>query len=58
MVKHHCNPLYAAGIFVVGGLVGLLSCQEDMVHHVTSVVTSAGFLYLALSVPKKLSRAK
>lgn len=58
MVKHHCNPLYAVGIFVMGGLVGLLSCKEDMVHHAASVMTAAGFLYLALSVPKKLGRAK
>lgn len=54
MVKHHCNPLYAAGLFIMGGIVGLLSCTDaDMIHHFTSVVVAAGFLYITLAVPNK-----
>jgi len=57
MAKHHCSPLYAAGIFILGGIVGLLSCSDgDMVHHLTSVVVAAGFLYITLAVPKKVTK--
>lgn len=56
MLTKGCNPIYTSLVFLMGGVVGLLTCGADMTHHSSTLVIATGVFYLTLVTSKKTSQ--
>jgi len=55
MLTKNCNPIYISLVFLMGGVVGLLTCGADMTHHGFTIAIATGVFYLTLIASKKSS---